>query len=367
MSKDRPLIGVNLLYVRPGYMGGTVRYAQELLKRMTQQERFRWRLYLQKDACRTLETSLALLPRTEFKVIGGLMGRVFIEHAVLPHVAQKDGVDLLFSPGFVSPLWGRFHKVVTIPDLYYKRFPQFVRPWQRRYWQLAIPASVRAADRVVTISDSTCEDIHAVFPAAHGKVRRIYPGANSLPSILEGGYKKIESPFCLLVGNITPNKNIDTVVTAFSMLKKQQSPLRLVIAGSDLFGLLGEALRRQDETPHIELREHVSDDVLASLYATAECLIQASHYEGFGLPVAEAMMSGCPVVASDVAVMREICGTAALYFPPQSAEGLVNAIQVSATNGLQRQQRVLEGKRISTSLTWENAAIETSALFGELI
>jgi glycosyltransferase involved in cell wall biosynthesis len=318
MSRTRSLVGVNLLYVRPGYMGGTVRYAQELVKHMAQQERFEWRLYLQKEACSVLEPALAALPRTEFSVRGGLAGRVFTEHAILPYVAQADGIDLLFSPGFVSPLWGRFRKVVTIPDMYYKRFPQFVRPWQRRYWQMAIPASLRAADRVVTISESSGADICAAFPAAQSKVRRIYPGADSLAPNAEKSGGKSDSPFCLLVGNITPNKNIDTVVAAFAILREQQPSLRLIIAGSDLFGLMRDALCQQTGKPLIELHEDVSDDALTLLYAQAECLIQASYYEGFGLPVAEAMINGCPVIVSDIPVMREICGDAALYFSPTS-------------------------------------------------
>lgn len=366
MKRPRPLIGVNLLYVRPGYLGGTVRYAQQIIKHMVEQDRFAWRLYLQKEVSAALEPELAALPKTEFQVVGGLLGRVFTEHVILPFIAQRDHVDLLFSPGFVSPVWGGFSKVVTIPDLYYKRFPQFVRPWQRRYWQYAIPASIRAAEGVVTISDSTGADIAAAFPTARDKVRRIYPGADSLPEGERSAHSAQEKPFCLLVGNITPNKNIETVVAAFSILRNRKPDLRLVVAGSDLFGLLRSSISRHGQI-EIEIREHVSDVMLAQLYTRAECLIQASHYEGFGLPVAEAMACGCPVVVSDIPVMREICKDAVLYFPTLSPAGLAETVLTCVADRELRERLMWSGKQQAENYTWKKAAEATVQLFGELI
>jgi len=366
MILDRPLIGINLLYVRPGYIGGTVRYAHELLRHLIRTEKFRWKIYVQQEAFPIADSLLAEIPKVEFRVIGGLAGRVFIEHMVLPFIAQKDGIDLLFSPGFVSPLWGRFLKVVTIHDLYYKRFPAFVRQWQRRYWQIFVPRSIHVADAVIAVSDSTRDDLCAAFPESANKVRRIYLGADSLPSsqIIP---EKENRPYCLVVGNITPNKNIETVVSALSILKKKQQGIRLIVAGSDFFGLLRASLSQTMVMPDIELLEHVSDDLLSRLYAQACCLIQASHYEGFGLPVAEAMAMGCPVIASNISVLREVCGEAAIYFSPLSPEALAEAIQMLIANDARRKYYIDRGREVSANFRWEKTAQETSNLFEKLL
>lgn len=327
---------------------------------------FRWMLYVQEGAFPMSDPLLAELPKVEFKVIGGLVGRVLLEHLMLPLVARKDGVDLLFSPGFVSPLWGRFRKVVTIHDLYYKRFPEFVRFWQRRYWQIFVPWSIKKADIVIVDSDSTRHDVCIAFPESSQKVRRIYLGADSLP-LIPSIPKRADTSFCLMVGNITPNKNIETVVTAFSILKERQQEIRLVVAGSDLFGLLRTALSQITIKPDIELLEHVSDELLSQLYAQACCLIQASHYEGFGLPVVEAMAMSCPVIASDVSVLREVGGDAARYFSPPVPEALVAAIQELMADDDLRKRQQDKGRKVSANFRWEKTARETSDVFEELL
>ena len=365
MYAERPLIGVNLLYVRPGYVGGTVRYAQELLKHLSQLDRYRLVVYVQKDIIRTDDPALGCIPRREFSILGGLAGRVLTEHLILPFVAQRDGVDLLFSPGFVSPLWGRFRKVVTIHDLYYHLFPQFVRPWQRRYWRLFLPLSLRSVNAVIAVSDSTRTDICAAYPWAAEKVKRIHLGADVLSRL--AGTRVDDRPYCLVVGNVTPNKNIETFLAAFVLLKKNGVDCRLVVAGSDLFGLLAQGLKTIPTTLDVELLEHVEDSTLASLYANALCLIQASHYEGFGLPVIEAMNAGCPVVASDIPVLREVGGNAAVYFPPQSSADLSKVISNLLEDENLRLRLIALGRNNALRFEWRETTRQTAELFDHVL
>lgn len=365
MSTERPLIGINLLYIRPGYLGGTVRYAHELLRHLVRSDRYRWIIYVQAGAFPVSDPDLARVKRKEFRVRGGLVGRVFIEHSILPVVAHRDGVDLLFSPGFVSPLWGDFRKVVTVHDLYYRLFPEFVRFWQRIYWRLFLPASLRAVDAVIADSDSTKGDLGSAFPWVARKVRRIHLGADALMS--EACDEGAGEPFCLVVGNITPNKNIETTLGAFSQLKADNIHCRLLVAGSDLFGLMEEALKRVHPRPIVELLQHVTDETLAQLCARATCLIQASYHEGFGLPVVEAMAMGCPVVASDIPVLHEIGGDAAIFFPVDSADALAVAItRILKDDGL-RVRLAMAGKENALRFRWSHTAAETAELFAEVL
>lgn len=338
MSSERPLVGINLLYVRPGYLGGTVRYAHELLRHLVRSDRYRWVIYVQAGAFPVSDPDLAQVKRKEFRVLGGLAGRVLLEQSVLPVVARRDGVELMFSPGFVSPLWGDFRKVVTVHDLYYRRFPEFVRFWQRMYWRIFLPASLRAVDAVIADSDSTKDDLCSAFPWVEHKVRRIHLGADAL-KVPDSDATEDEVPFCLVIGNVTPNKNIETTVAALSRLKAENISCRLLVAGSDLFGLMEQALRNVHPRPDIELLKHASDETLAKLCRRAVCLIQASYHEGFGLPVVEAMAAGCPVVASDIPVLREIGGAAAIYFPVESADALSAAItRLLTEDGLRKKK-----------------------------
>lgn len=361
----RPLIGLNLLYVRPGHVSGTIRYAYELLKQFTQIDKFRWKIYVQKEAFPLADASfLSKFPKMEFEIIGGLAGRVFVEHLILPLLAKRDGVDLLFSPGFVSPLWGRFLKVVTVHDLYYKLFPTFVRTLQRHYWQIFIPRSIHKADAVITVSETTRRDICDAFPRAAKKIRRIYHGADiDLPIAPLPIADWKDDPFCLVVGNLTPNKNIETIVSAFMILQGREEKIRLIVAGSDLFGRLAAALKQSRVKIDVEILEHVSDGILARLYGQACCLIQASYSEGFGLPVAEAMERGCPVIASDVPILHEVCGQAALYFDPYVSESLAETILVIMKNTQLRQLNIEQGKLIASTFRWEKTAHEICEVF----
>lgn len=358
-----PLVGINLLYARPGYVGGTVRYAEALIPALARLGRFRLKLYVQAGAFRNTREAWRDLPIESFRIPGGVGMRVLFEQACLPLFAWRDNVDLLFSPGFVSPIVGGFRKVVTIHDLYYVRFPHFVRPWQRRYWQAFVPWSLRAVDAAITISDSTRADLLSTFPWADGRTRRIHLGGDALPGPAPNAVKP-GGTYALVVGNVTPNKNIETIVSAFARLGR---PCRLVVAGSDPSGALARSVESAIPKPDVVLMEHVDDRMLAALYAGAACLIQASHYEGFGLPVVEAMTAGCPVVASDIAVLREVGGDAALYFPTTSADHLAATLRVLLDSPPERHRRIEAGRARAHAFRWEAAAEQTASVFEEAL
>ena len=141
----------------------------------------------------------------------------------------------------------------------------------------------------------------------------------------------------------------------------------MLVVGCDIFGLMNRALQNVSPQPTVKFIKHVTDSDLANLCARATCLIQASYHEGFGLPVVEAMSVGCPVVASDISVLREIAGDAAIYFPVESDNELSDAIiRLLAEDGL-REHLSDAGKVNAARFRWSCTADQTSELFSEVL
>lgn len=359
MTGTAPLIGVNLLFARPGYTGGTVRYAREIIRALARDARYRLILYTRKGVFAADDPDLAGIPRREFRCPLGLLSRVLVEQVILPLWLRRDDVDVVFSPAFVSPLWGRARKVVTIHDMYYWRYPDFVRPWQRRYWTVMVPWSLRRVDGVIAVSGATRDDVLAAYPWARQKIHVIHHGSDALPSGRPG--TRQGNAYCIMVGNVTPNKNVETVISAMDLLTRRGVPIVLRVVGSDHAGCLRRALaaRSDIEVDHIST---ASDEDLACWLSHAVCHVQASRYEGFGLPVLEAMAAGCPVIANDLPVFREICGDAA-YLVAMTPESLAHAIETLLGNPELRAQLMARGKERARLFDWARSARETAAVF----
>jgi len=258
-------------------------------------------------------------------------------------------------------LFGLFRKVTTVHDLYYLKFPSFVRKWQRHYWSVMIPLSMRVSDRVIAVSESTARDLCEAFPWVRDKLDTIYHGR---PQAAGAGRQGADTErYVLFVGNITPNKNIETVVGAMALLRERGSDLTLRLVGRDLFGRLRQCLSTMSKPPHVELRSEVNDAELTGLYRSAFCTVIASHYEGFGFPLMEAMAYGCPVISSGAGALREIGGEAALYFKPDSAAELAsNILRLDAEPALRRKLVRLAEENI-TRFSWDKAALAHKETF----
>jgi len=361
------LCGLNLLYIRPGYKGGTVRYAFRLFAELLALDHFDWCVYVRAGVDLPSEFYQPKIRLYVIEIHGSLVGRVAYEQIFLPLRAKKDGVKLLFSPGFITPLWGGFRKIVTIHDLYFKLFPQFVRPWQRLYWKLFIPLSLRVADAVIANSKTTYRDLVKYYPWVEAKSQVIPLGvtsASNLPSALSVQQDVL---YCLVVGNLTPNKNIGVVVEAIKRINSNGTQCYLRVVGQDLEGELTRYLKGNGGSELVLLQTGISDDDLWAYYSGALCTIQASIYEGFGLPVLEAMVQGSPVIISDADALLEVAGDAALSFHRNSVDELVFAIMRLLTeDGLCDELRKKGLKRVK-KFSWVNNAKKTSHIFKALL
>ncbi|HLI52658.1 MAG TPA: glycosyltransferase family 1 protein, partial [Thermomicrobiaceae bacterium] len=262
--------------------------------------------------------------------------------------------------------------IITIHDLSFIKTPQFAHPRLARYLSGAVPRAIDRASAIVAVSQATADDILETYPAARGKVVAIPNGVD--PVFVQPGAALIDAslqrlgilhPYFVIVGTIEPRKNHLGVLKAFEWAHERRPELSLVIAGRP--GWLSEPIMsaiRSDSTrlPVIHL-EGLSDDELAAVIAGSLALVYPSWYEGFGLPVAEAMAGGTAVITSRGGALEEVAGGAALLVDPADVEGMAEAMVKLYDDPALRRQLIERGNERVRWLTWERSAASHWALY----
>ncbi len=273
--------------------------------------------------------------------------------------ARRARIDVFHAPHYVVPYVGA-PVVVTIHDLIHLRIAHR-NPMKPIYARSMIRRALRASAAVLTVSESVREEIERDFPSARGKVEAIPNGVLPLfsaepdprdPAVIRD-LGLTPRAFFLYVGNDKPHKRLDLLIEAWRRAGPQMPDVRLAIAGAAPAPYAAEQ--------GVTVAGRVADADLASLYRSALALVQPSDFEGFGLPVAEAMASGTPVICSDIPPLREVAGGAGRFFERGDAAGLAHAmIEARAGNPM---RRIEAGLRRARELTWERAAERTLAVY----
>ena len=231
-------------------------------------------------------------------------------HALLPREARRLGVELLHCPTYRAPLRSRVPVVLTVHDLAVLRFPEAFRRWTRLYGRTLLRPVLRAARRVVAVSEFTRREVAEL---AGVPVERIDVVPNAVEPVFGPDGPAVAGEYALAVGTLEPRKNVTRAAEAARL-----AGLELRVAGSAGWGSV--------DTRGARLLGRVSDEQLAALYRGARCLVFPSLYEGFGIPVAEALACGCPVVASRGTATEEVAGGAAELVDPLDVRAIAEAI-----------------------------------------
>jgi glycosyltransferase involved in cell wall biosynthesis len=299
------------------------------------------------------------------------IGRIAWLHVASAIPTRRSRPDVWFSPSFVLPLWWRGNAVVTIHDLTFlllrDRYRGRVNAW---YATVATRSSARRADRVLCGSGATRQLLVDYFgvPAAtievipYGVAEAFFEqGAEENSS----GRALAETPYILFVGTWEARKGIATLHTALNRVNDEETRVRLVLAGQPGWGTerLLDAMRRN---PAVEFRRGPSDDELASLYRGALALTYPSEMEGFGLPVAEAMACGCPVIASDLPSIREFAGEVPHYIRSGDSDGLADHVEQLLDGDQDAAQRARRGREAVAPLRWSTLGERTATVIEQL-
>ncbi len=286
------------------------------------------------------------------------------EQTILPPLAARHGVDLLHSLASTAPVWGRFRRVVTIHDLIYARFPEAHAGIRDLGMRALVPAAARRSHRVLVDSLSTRSDVLAlrgvraehvdVVPLGLGSARRAQPIAEGeLRTALGLGAREV----LLTLSAKRPHKNLLALISALARIPAERRPV-LVLPGyateheRELRARADSLGVRED----VRFPAWVSAEQLEGLWAIARAFVFPSLYEGFGLPVLEAMARGVPVACSSASSLPEVAGGAALMFDPASEREIAAAIERLLGDPAEAARLVALGRERAAEFTWERTA-----------
>ena len=269
--------------------------------------------------------------------------------AALPLGAALERVDVLHCPTFRAPVRSRVPLVVTVHDLAVLRHPLTFNRWTRTYSRRLVPRVVKAARRIIAVSRFTASELVSLLEVPAAKIA-VIPNGVSAPFEPGGGAAK--GDYVLAVATLEPRKNVGRLLEAFRRAGLDGCELRVVGArGWGDVRVDGERVRWLGRVP---------DEELARLYRGARCVAYVSVYEGFGLPVLEAMACGAPVVAADVPAIREVAGDAAVLVDPLDPR----AIAAGLAETLERRDGlVAAGRERAAHFSWGRAAEETLRVY----
>ena len=273
-------------------------------------------------------------------------------------VAAREGAKVYHIPLPRGPLTrGKPPVVITVHDLVPLLFPETITPWSRVYGRATLRRVLEAADRIITVSKNTADDVESLLGISSDRIRVVYNGVDEsfFEEISES--RDTQAPYVLFVGTPEPRKNLERLMEALRITRRKGLQEELVIVGSGGWG------HNTIDGAEVKQLGRVSDSDLRKLYRGASCVAVPSLHEGFGLTALEAMASGTPVVASNAGALPEITAGAAVLVDPLHpaaiADGIIRCVD-------ERAQLSAAGLARARGFSWERCAAETAAVYKEL-
>jgi glycosyltransferase involved in cell wall biosynthesis len=363
-------------------IGGIGRYAIKLVEAL---------LALRTQECPDLELVIFTAPQTDPVIVNGMRASVCERFrrfkstllrssvllpagVVLHHIDLFHGLDQSGIPFFFKTS----KSVVTIHDVIPLVLPEAFPPRHRWVLATAFARVPRQADRVIVPSDAAAEDVVRYLKMERERIvviplgcePRFHPIVNPARAVAVRQRYALPERYALFVGTLEPRKNIVTLLQAFSRLlaERPQEDLKLVVAGGKGWGdeRFFATMDRLANREQVIFTGYLADDDLPDVYRGAQMFVYPSLYEGFGLPILEAMASGIPVITSNRASLPEVAGDAALLVDPTRPDDLAAAMSAVVSNGALREELQRKGIARAKDFTWEDVARRTLAVYRSL-
>jgi glycosyltransferase involved in cell wall biosynthesis len=349
------MVGISMLTLVPGIVGGSETYARELCKALGRIGRFEYHAFvptIAPDAGGELPTTVVPEYRASRSMTGRIvaMSRAAAAPSRLRRVLRTSELDAIHFPlSVMLPPLEAPPAATTVLDVQHEVFPEFFSRAELVYRRRVYGWTVKKSRIVITISEHARTALIDRLHLDPGRVRAIHLAVDHERFFPDG---RPREPFLLYPANAWPHKNHARLFEAFAAVRSQRPELRLVLTGAGHDRLALPA--------GVESRGHVSLDDLVGLYRSATALVYPSLYEGFGIPCVEAMACACPVAASNVASLPEVCGDAAVYFDPLDPESIADRIRTVLD------RPPAGGPERAARFTWERCAHEHDAVYEEL-
>jgi glycosyltransferase involved in cell wall biosynthesis len=360
-------VGLNLIFLVPGETGGMEVAARELIPALLAEAPpgMRFTAFVNREAAAADGPWDELLPAVTVPVNArNRVQWVRGEQLLLPRLAARAGVDLVHSLASTAPAWGRFRRVVTVHDLIYARFPEAHAGIRDMGMRVLVPLAVRRSDRVIVDSHSTQRDLVEllgtpteridVVPLGIGAVKRCEPlPERELRERLELGERRI----ALSLSAKRPHKNLIALIGALALIPAERRPL-LVLPG---YATAHEAdlrahARAQGVERDVRFLGWLSGEELEGLWQVADAFVYPSLYEGFGLPVLEAMARGVAVACSNASSLPEVAGEAALLFDPGDGGAIAAALERLLSDRAEAERLRAQGLERARQFSWSRTA-----------
>lgn len=375
-------LGVNTLFLVPGDVGGTETYLREtmvaavneypevefiLFTNIENNVLFR-KLFADKANVRCV----CLQFRASRRPL-----RILLEQFYLPFVVKKHCADILWSPGYTAPFFSFCPQVVTVCDLQYKKFPEDMSWLERAVLDFLVRGACRQCDAVLAISEFSRQELIKYNFTDRSKTHTNLLGVDgSFGDFIADDEKQqclqkllLDRPFVLCVAHSYPHKKIEVLIEAFAEIE-DRIPHSLVVVGRPRRGeyLLDQALKSlKNKDRYFRFNEGLPYRTLQILYQAADMFVLPSAYEGFGLPIIEAMLAGVPVITTQEGALKEISGGYTFCVGRINSQDIAEQMmKVSLLSVEERSERVLAAQQWARSFTWKKTAQKMFNVFGKV-
>ncbi len=329
--------------------------------------------------CRPEDREPLVLLGENFRTVAETAGNYsIVEQIKIPLALKREKVTLFHAPHYVLPPLVRCRSVVTIHDCIHLMFPQYLpNRFALAYARTSIALAARQANRVLTVSESSKRDILRFVDTQPAKIDVIYnayderfaiePEEEDMARVRER--YQLHDEFVLYAGNVKPHKNLERLIQAFDLVRKQGlDHLKLVLIGDDIskYSALRRAVHQYNLHKYVRFLGYMPEETLAVMYRLAGVFVFPSLYEGFGLPPLEAMASGTPVVTSNVSSLPEVAADAAVLVDPYDPQAIADGIYRVLTDERLRHDLVRKGIARAGMFSWEKSVRRVRAIYGEV-